>query len=238
MAPVPAPQIVHSELGCCGVPSIFLDAADCPIHRAPRNRVLLSQVTLLCASRPTRPEVSRLMTAALRVIVAFVLLAGGTHAAHAQMQWSRSTAIGYGLAGAALGVIPALDMDFDEVFWAPPLAGMIAGAVVGHLVGERAERKLARGHELTPTHRTSIRLGTVMLGITTGAAIASLAINPEGPSRLGSDEAILTAGALGGAALGAVVQWRLEPQLRPERVQTGVHVMPGRGAIVVLRYVP
>jgi hypothetical protein len=155
--------------------------------------------------------------------------------AHAQVRWSRTTALGYAFPGAALGVIPALDMPLDGPFWVPPAVGLFGGALAGHLVGSSADRKLAAGVELSAAHRNAVRTGTVFLGMTTGAAVAALLINPEGGS-FARDETILGAGLIGGAVLGVWVQSRLEPQLRVALPEPSVEYSRERGATLVLRY--
>jgi hypothetical protein len=155
--------------------------------------------------------------------------------AHAQVRWSRTTALGYAFPGAALGVIPALDMPLDGPFWVPPAVGMFGGALAGHLVGSSADRKLETGEELSAAHRNAVRAGTVFLGMTVGGAVAALLIDSEGGT-FARDGTILGAGLVGGAVLGVWVQSRLEPQLRVALPEAAVGYSREWGAILMLRY--
>lgn len=148
-------------------------------------------------------------------------------AAAAQTQWALPTTVGYTAAGVGAGVAAIGVADEAGTVLLP--VGLAAGVIIGLRVGRRADDALDRGDTLSSAHRWAVRAGTVLTGGVVGAGVAVILINPEGPSSLGSDEAIFAGSVLGGAALGALAQYvlddRLWPRARP-RVGVGPEVGP------------
>ena len=152
--------------------------------------------------------------------------------------WRTVTTPGY----AAIGMIAATPAAFGASSIGSGMsifaAGFAGGAVAGWLIGDSAERRLARGETLSGGQKNAIRAGTVMAGAALGALAASLVINSgdgdyqeESP---GSDETTFAAGLTAGAGLGVLTQVLLESRLEPRSSTRGrVAIRPGaRHALV------
>ncbi len=138
--------------------------------------------------------------------------------AGAQVEWAWVDALGYGGAGAALGVAANWNRSLDDLGTGIVVTGALAGAGValGAYVGSRADRALDRGEPLGAGHRGAVVGGSVMAGATLGALGSAAFINSEGEGTpFGSDESTFALFAAGGAALGGLFAWWRRDDLRP-----------------------
>jgi hypothetical protein len=108
-------------------------------------------------------------------------------------------------------------------------AGLVGGAVVGWMIGDRAEDGLDQGESLSGGHKNALRVGTVMAGAGVGALASVLVINADegaGQSEP-NDGATFGYFVAGGAALGALTQVLLESRLEPAAVEPRIAIGPG-----------
>jgi hypothetical protein len=158
-------------------------------------------------------------------------------AASAQTRWIVPTTIGYTAGGIGVSIV-SYNYAKNVAVGVIPLS-LLGGLFAGLLVGATADDALDRGDTLSSAHRWAVRAGTVLTGGSVGAGAAAYLLGPreDGPVSGGGT---LLAGMLGGAALGAVVQYALDDRLWPSgrlRVGVGPGAGPGgRGAQLVDRH--
>lgn len=153
--------------------------------------------------------------------------------ARAQVEWSRTTSLGYATAGTAIGIVGFWNHGYSVLTTAP--LGLAAGAWVGHWIGESAERRLQNSETLSGIHANAVRLGSVMAGAGVGAVGAALYINYTQSPTL-SDENVFAGAVATGAALGLLYQLLHEDQLRPpSTVRTSLGVSPEGAAVLGLQ---
>jgi hypothetical protein len=182
-----------------------------------------------------------------RAIVVAMLLALGMSPmpAAAQTYWRVPAAIGGALAGAGVGWAIDIAAWGGGQLGGPTLnmtpIGIGVGAVAGFVGGLSADRRLARGANLTRGSRVALRTALFLTPVAIGSGIAFALINPsdeptcgpsfcEEPRKVASDEMIALLGIGGGAVIGLLVQHKFAPALWPK---TRVNVAPtGRGVMV------
>jgi hypothetical protein len=147
----------------------------------------------------------------------------------AQFRWRALSTPGYAAGGMAAAAAPAFAANSIESGLAVFAVGLTGGAIVGWLIGSRAEEQLAEGEALSGRHKNAVRAGTVMAGTAAGAITSFFIINAEAAGGEGSrsDEAIFGSFVAGGAALGVVTQVLLESRLEPGPARGRLSIGPG-----------
>lgn len=154
--------------------------------------------------------------------------------APAQFPWSAISTPGYAAGGLAAAVVPAIGAGNSYESGVAILgAGLAGGAIVGWIIGDAAEDRLARGEELSGGHRNALRAGTVMAGAGSGALASFFVINSEEGDGERDSEIFLSFVA-GGAALGVLTQMLLESRLQPDSARVGLAIGRGGRSEIVL----
>jgi hypothetical protein len=100
-------------------------------------------------------------------------------------KWGLIDGIGYG--GLGFGIAVAATLDMESNHFGPPGAALViigasivAGAVLGGVMGSRAQRTVAAGRPLHGAHRVAVVAGGVIAGGTPGALTSAALIKGEG----------------------------------------------------------
>jgi hypothetical protein len=173
--------------------------------------------------------------------------------AAAQTYWRVPAALAGALVGAGAGYVTdamvwgGRDLSGPTLSFTPVGVGL--GAVVGFMTGLGADRRLARGENLSRGSRVALRTATFLTPVATGVAIAFAIINPSDeaecvpspdpnvictyqppPEKTVSDETVALVAIGGGAIIGFLVQHKFAPALWPK---ARVNVTPtGRGIML------
>lgn len=152
-------------------------------------------------------------------------------------RWVLPATVGYTGGGFAVGVASILSAPLGSSTLFVPLAGTLIGGVCGFFIGHRADRALLQGRTLSGVHRNAVRAGTVLSGVTVGAFISFLKINPEGNDGEGRDEVVFRNCILGGAAVGTLIQACFDSRLSPASSgHAGIGVTRSGGLLATYRY--
>jgi hypothetical protein len=154
----------------------------------------------------------------------------------AQFDWRATSIPGFAAGGMAAATVPAFAANSIESGVAVFAAGLVGGAVVGWMIGDAAEDRLARGESLAGGHKNALRTGTVMAGAGAGALASVLVINADDGAGQSEPNDGATFGyfVAGGAALGALTQVLLESRLEPGPVRPRLAIGPeGRTELVL-----
>ncbi len=142
-------------------------------------------------------------------IAILALMAARPPAASAQ-SWAVLDGLGYGAAGAGLGLLAGWEADCSDYVCMETmgltLGGLAAGGLIGAVMGGRADRLVERGGPLGGSHRAGVAAGAVLAGAAMGGVASFLLINGEGSGTfLGSDEQTFSGLVLAGAAAGVLI---------------------------------
>jgi hypothetical protein len=189
--------------------------------------------------RTTRRAILRLCSLTVVVISSVAALGASPACLTAQTYWRIPAAFGGAFAGAGVGWIVDIARWSQSDVPGPSLAvtpvGMGLGGVLGFVGGLGADRRLARGDNLTRGTRATLRVATFLAPVAAGSAIAFAIINPSDEGRcvpspdpnvictyepprpkIASDETVLLVAIGGGAAIGFIAQHRFARALWPK----------------------